>query len=121
MAKKDLAGIEQTLAEASKEEKTEKTFVVIRNIAAAVTVLSFYNTVGIVKIPLNPWTVLFTGLGTAAVTVGAEVGVLLNSNEAKELREKTKELQTLISVRQSELQKEVKILCKEDQRHKLCY
>lgn len=121
LAKKDLVGIEQTLAKASAQEKNEKTFVIIRDIAAATAALSFYNTVGAIKLPIDPWTLLMTGIGASTVTVGAEVGVLLSKNEAKSLREKTKELKDRINSRQTELQTEVKILCKEEPRHKLCY
>ena len=132
-AKRDLNDFEKALSAASKVESREKIFVTIRNVAGVSAALSLLATSAlfykakIVRSEGSLYTLLMayggtmiTG-GTALVATGAEVGVYFSKNETKNLREKIKDLQSVLTSKQNELKTEVNLLCKEEPRHKLCY
>lgn len=129
-AKKDLDSFEKSLLAASKTESREKVFVVIRNTAGITAAISLAITGKLLYAPKTSGSLynLLLAYGGAAVTggaalvaAGAEVGVYFSKNEAKSLRQKITELQSVLVSKQKELKTEVKILCKDDPRHKLCY
>ena len=132
-AKKDLDSFEKSLLPASKTENRERVFVTIRNTAGIAAAISFALTGtffykarvaksegGLYNLLLAYGGVTVTG-ATALVAAGGEVGVYFSKNEAESLREKVKELQNVLILNQNELKTEVKLLCKDDPRHKLCY
>jgi hypothetical protein len=132
-SKKEILSIENQLNAASKKEGHRKIFVTIRNVAALTAAISLVIT-GTISIKARSIVdegaiynhiatflgAIFTG-GTVLVAAGAEVGVYLSKNEAKELKIKFMELKKSLVNKENALTSEIKILCKEDPRNRLCY
>jgi hypothetical protein len=127
-----LVGFEKALESSEKIENCEKIFVKIRNVAAVTSAISLAITGRLIlkkgppsegrlyNLLLAYGGVAVTGV-TGVVATGGELGVYFSKNDAKELRIKINDLQTKLHAKNIELNAEIKLLCKDDPRHKLCY
>ena len=131
--------VNKDLVEALNKNKNQKVFLKVRNAAVVGTAVAIPIGVGIAtgdtvmsivgialngmpsKVSVGGAAAVAIGVVGAVVIVGAETGVLLNRNEAKNLVSTLESLKRQISITNHNLDKEVGILCKTETRHQLCY
>lgn len=131
--KNALSKLDEDLQNAENTESREKVFIMIRNSGAVLTAASLFATTRffykakLAKSEGGLYNLIIAYAGTAitagtAVVLGVgQVGMYLSKNEANNLRNKIQELNNLVTVKENDLKNEIQLLCKDDQRHQVCY